>query len=117
MNNFKQLRTKSNILQIKLTLDLNLSQETVSSYETGRVGVNDDMLIKLADYYNTNIAYILCRIKYDLLIDCIKPYSISEKDFQFLIKIDKLLATNQLKVEVYETGVIDLWMSTKNCKF
>lgn len=105
MNNLKQLRTKRNILQRKVAIDLNLSQETVSSYETGRVGLNDDMLIKLADYYNTNIDYILCRTKYDLPIDCIKPDNISEKDFQLLTKIDKLSATDQLKVEAYIDGL------------
>ena len=37
MNNIKNLRTKKNILQTKLALDLNLTQEAISSYETERV--------------------------------------------------------------------------------
>ena len=105
MNNLKQLRAKRDLLQTKVALDLNLSQETISSYETGRVGLNDNMLIKFANYYDTSIDFILCRTKYDFPIDSIKPDTISEKDFQLLTKINKLSATDQLKVEAYIDGL------------
>ena len=52
-NNLKQIRNNKNLLQTKVAMDLNITQETISSYETGRVFPSSDMLIKLADYYNT----------------------------------------------------------------
>ena len=58
-NNLKQIRTSKDLLQTKVAMDLNITQETVSSYETGRVFPSSDMLIKLADYYNTSIDYIV----------------------------------------------------------
>ena len=48
------------------------------------------MLIKLADYYNTSIDYILCRTKYDMPIDDIKPNNISDEDFILLNKIIRM---------------------------
>ena len=58
-NNLKQIRNSKNLLQTKVAMDLNITQETISSYETGRVFPSSDMLIKLANYYNTSIDYLL----------------------------------------------------------
>ena len=58
MNNIKELRKQRDILQTKLALDLNLTQEAISSYETERVTPSADVLIKLADYFNTIL--IIC---------------------------------------------------------
>ena len=90
MNNIKKLRNKKNILQTKLALDLNLTQEAISSYETERVTPSADILIKLADYFHTNIDFLLCRTNYDLPINEIKPNNISEFQFEILNKINKL---------------------------
>ena len=75
-NNLKQIRNSKNLLQTKVAMNLNITQETISSYETGRVFPSSDMLIKLANYYNTSIDYLLCRTKYNMPIDDIKPNNI-----------------------------------------
>ena len=73
-NNLKEIRVSKNLLQTKVAIDLNTTQETISSYETGRVFPSSDMLIKLANYYNTSIDYILYRT------DVRKPYAKSIVD-------------------------------------
>ena len=60
-NNLKEIRVSKNLLQTKVAIDLNTTQETISSYETGRVFPSADMLINLANYYNTSIDYLLYR--------------------------------------------------------
>lgn len=104
-NNLQTLRKKKGYKQIKVAMDLDTTQETISSYETGRVFPYIDMLIKLADYYNTSIDYILCRTKYDLPINDIKPNNISDEDFILLNKINKLSSTNKAKAEAYIDGL------------
>lgn len=106
-NNLKQIRNSKNFLQTKVAMDLNITQEAISSYETGRVFLSSDMLIKLANYYNTSIDYLLCRTKYDMPIDDVKPNNISDNDFILLNKINKLSATNKVKVESYIDGLND----------
>lgn len=101
MNNIKKLRKSKNILQTKLALDLNLTQEAISSYETERVTPSADVLIKLADYFNTNIDYLLCRTNYNLPIADIKPTNVTEEQFQLLTKINKLSKIDIAKVEGY----------------
>lgn len=107
MNNIKELRKKKNILQTKLALDLNLTQESISSYETERVMPSADILIKLADYFNTNIDYLLCRTDYNLPISNIKPNNINDEQFQLLIKINKLTRNDIFKVEGYIDALIE----------
>ena len=104
-NNLKQIRTSKDLLQTKVAMDLNITQETVSSYETGRVFPSSDMLIKLADYYNTSIDYLLCRTKFDMPINDIKPNNISDSDFILLNKINKLSPNYKSKVEGYIDGL------------
>ena len=107
MNNIKELRKKKNILQTKLAMDLNLTQESISSYETERVMPSADILIKLANYFNTNIDYLLCRTDYNLPISNIKPNNITSEQFQLLIKINELTKNEILKVEGYIDSLID----------
>ena len=106
-NNLKEIRVSKNLLQTKVAIDLNTTKETISSYETGRVFPSSDMLIKLANYYNTSIDYLLCRTKYNMPIDDIKPNNLGDNDFILLNKINKLSNINKAKVEAYIDGLND----------
>ena len=57
----KELRKHKKISQLKLAMELNTSQNTISRYETGErePGINE--LIKIADYFNVSIDYLVGR--------------------------------------------------------
>ncbi len=57
----KELRKKKNISQLKLAMDLNLSQNTISRYETGDREPGITELILLADYFQVSVDYLLER--------------------------------------------------------
>lgn len=57
----KELRKKKNISQLKLALDLNTSQNTISRYETGEREPGIAELILIADYFNVSLDYLLER--------------------------------------------------------
>ena len=57
----KYLRTKNNISQLKLSIDLNLNQNSISRYETGVREADYKTLIKIADYFDVSIDYLLER--------------------------------------------------------
>ena len=57
----KELRKSKKISQLKLAMNLNMNQNTISRYETSErePGINE--LIKIADYFNVSIDYLLER--------------------------------------------------------
>lgn len=57
----KALRKERGISQVKLSIDLCLSQNTISRYETGVREADYKTLILLADYFNVSIDYLLER--------------------------------------------------------
>ncbi|MBQ3111154.1 MAG: helix-turn-helix transcriptional regulator [Clostridia bacterium] len=57
----RALREQRNISQLKLALDLNMNQNTISRYETGVREADYSTLIKIADYFNVSIDYLLER--------------------------------------------------------
>lgn len=57
----KELRNKRNISQLKLALDLNLNQNSISRYETGEREAGYELLIRFADYFDVSVDYLLER--------------------------------------------------------
>lgn len=58
----RDLREDSDKKQRELAEYLHIDQSTYSDYETGRINVPIEALIKLADFYNTSVDYIVERI-------------------------------------------------------
>lgn len=57
----KELRKSRGISQLKLAMDLNMNQNSISRYETGEREADYATLIKFADYFNVSIDYLLER--------------------------------------------------------
>ena len=57
----QDLRVDSDLSQRQLGGILHISQRSYSHYETGSRGIPIEMLIRLADYYDTTIDYLVGR--------------------------------------------------------
>jgi len=57
----KQLREAKGLTQLRLAMELNVSQETISGYEIGKAVPPAEMLVKLADVLDSSVDYILSR--------------------------------------------------------
>ena len=57
----KEIRRSRGISQLKLALDLNTNQNTISRYETGEREPGISELIRLADYFDVSVDYLLER--------------------------------------------------------
>ena len=57
----QDLRIDSDLSQKQLGEVLHISQRSYSHYETGPRGIPIEMLIRLADYYDTTIDYLVGR--------------------------------------------------------
>lgn len=57
----KELRNKNKITQIRLAMDLNLNQNSISRYESNEREADYATLIAIADYFDVSIDYLLER--------------------------------------------------------
>ena len=59
--NLRSIREDRDIRQKDIAEYLNVSQNTYSQYETGVISLTAEVLIKLSEYYNVSIDYLLDR--------------------------------------------------------
>lgn len=61
MNRIRFLREKLNLRQIDIANATGIDQKTLSNYETGKTNPDSYALIRLADYFNVSIDYLVGR--------------------------------------------------------
>lgn len=61
MFRLKELREQRRISQVFLGMELGMSQNTISRYETGTREADYETLIAFADYFNVSLDYLLGR--------------------------------------------------------
>lgn len=57
----KELRERKNLSQVRLAIELNLNQNSISRYENGEREADYKTLIAIADYFQISIDYLLGR--------------------------------------------------------
>lgn len=57
----KELRKKKHLSQLKMAMDLHLNQNSISRYENMERQADYATLIKIADYFDVSIDYLLGR--------------------------------------------------------
>ena len=57
--NLRSLREDRDIKQRQMAEFLNISQNTYSQYENGVISLTAEVLIKIADFYDVSIDYLL----------------------------------------------------------
>lgn len=104
MNRIKQLRKEKNITQLRLSILLEVSQETVSAYERGKHYPSAVSLIKLSKILDASIDYILgqCALKNN-----ITTTDLTENEIRHLIGYRKLDKSKKDKLEGYIEGLLE----------
>ena len=60
-HNIRNLREDNDKTQQELADYLNVKQTTYSKYELGKINIPIEVFMKLADYYNVSVDYLLGR--------------------------------------------------------
>ena len=82
----KQLREAKNLTQLRLAMELNVSQETISGYEIGKAVPPAEMLVKLANTLDTSVDYILGRTD---IKSTLRASELSEQEAEILTILRK----------------------------
>jgi transcriptional regulator with XRE-family HTH domain len=59
LTGLKEIRKKKHFSQQKVAMDLNISREALSYYENGKREPSISMLIKMSEYFNVSIDYLI----------------------------------------------------------
>lgn len=59
MIGLKAIREERKLNQLKVAMDLNISREALSYYENGKREPSLAMLVKMSDYFNVSINYLI----------------------------------------------------------
>ena len=65
MNRIRDLREDRDLRQSDLAEMVGIDQRTISNYETGKSNPDSDALIRLADFFNVSIDYLVGRVQQD----------------------------------------------------
>ena len=105
MNNIKKLREKRNITQIRLSTGIDVSQETISAYESGRAMPSAETLVRIADFLNTSTDYLLGRIDKDISLKQVINDKVDE-DINYLLNNYASLTKAQKKDLLWYSEVL-----------
>lgn len=94
MKNLKIIREKNKISQIRLSIELEVSQETISSYETGKAFPTCENLIKLSNIFNTSTDYLLDLTDISTPINKISNKELTEQEYIVLSNF-RILSDNK----------------------
>ena len=65
MIGLRRIRKAKGSTQLKVAMDLSISREAVSYYESGKRNPDLEMLIKLSEYFNVSIDYLITGKEFD----------------------------------------------------
>ena len=65
MKGLKEIRRSKRLNQLKVATDLNISRESISYYENGKREPSLDLLVKMSEYFNVSINYLITGKEFD----------------------------------------------------
>ncbi len=103
MKRIKQLREAKHLSQQRLSLDLNVSQATVSKYELGQTDPDIQMIVNLAKYFRVSADYLL-EISDEK--QNVSDSRLSETEKQLIVDFKRLNETQQAMLLAYLQGLL-----------
>ena len=59
MIGLREIRKKKGYSQLKVAMDLSISREAISLYETGKRSPDIEMLVRFSEYFDVSIDYLI----------------------------------------------------------
>lgn len=81
MNRLKELRKQKGLTLVELGKEVDLANNTLSQYERGAREPNISTLIKLADFFNVTVDYLIGREPKNKTIKSYRYYIFDEDDY------------------------------------
>ncbi len=96
LKNLKKLREEKGISQKQLADVVSVSQQSINKYENHNIEPDIDTLIKMADYFETSVDYIIGHSKIRRKIEAVSSYDLNIEEAK-LVENYRTLSNNQRK--------------------
>lgn len=112
MENLKLLRKQNNLTQKQLGEITNIRRVNISRYEKGEVEPTFNILIKLADYFNVSIDYLIGH-RQNNKIDISELNEVQQNIIKMTTELNEI---NSVRVESYISAKIEAQNESLNIK-
>lgn len=90
IQNLKVLRNKKGISQQKLADAVGVSQQSINKYENHKIEPDIETLIKIADFFETSVDYLIGHTDIDHIIEEITPCTLNDEEMQLINRYRQL---------------------------
>ncbi len=108
LHNLKRLREEAHISQKLLADAIGVSQQSINKYENHNIEPDIETLIRISDYFNTSIDYLVGHTDIRHKVEIVRSYELNERESKMLDGYRKLNSRQKQSVDL----VIDTFNGT-----
>lgn len=107
-NRIRELRTEKKITQLQLSMELDVTQETISAYEHNRHMPSLTALLKMSKLFNASMDYIMgiSNVRYVVLDTELNAKDAEQKN-KLIYIYTRLGSKNKARLLAYAEGLLD----------
>ena len=109
VENLKKLRNKKGVSQQKLADTIEVSQQSVNKYENHKIEPDIQTLIKLADYFETSVDYLIGHTDIDHVMETVSSYDLNEDEASLISNYRKLSKKQKESIRLIMENYTDVY--------
>ncbi len=106
--NLKKLREEKGVTQKQLADVIAVSQQSINKYENHNIEPDISTLIKMAEFFDTSVDYIIGHSKIRRKIEIIRSYDLNSEESKLVDEYRKLSHKQRKSIELIIENYIDL---------
>ena len=98
VKNLRKLRLEKGISQMQLANAVWVTQQSINKYENHNIEPDIDTLIKLADYFETSVDFLIGHTDIDHVIEPVTEFELNQDEAELLENYRRLSKNQKLAV-------------------
>lgn len=100
LENLKKLREEAKVTQKALADAIGVSQQSINKYENHNIEPDIETLIRIAQYFNTSVDYIVGNTDIRRKVEAVYAYELNEEESQVLSAYRKLTSKEKESIRL-----------------
>ena len=98
LDRLKKLREKAGVSQKALAEHIGVSQQSINKYENHNIEPDIATLIRIADFFDTSVDYIVGHCNFDHRIEELRSCDLNEEEYALIQSYNKLKSKQKQSV-------------------